>query len=181
MARKKINDFKGIKLLKRSSFGSELGIFSETFKTSWLSVNFVQDSISESFSLGTLRGMHFQQGEKAQAKLITVFKGSIQDFFVDLRKDSSSFLHYGSLKLSNENNKVLFLPRGFAHGFLSLEENTLVSYKLDNYYSKKYEYTLKWDDPDLNIKWPKGNKFFISKKDLCGLSLKELERNNVLE
>ena len=173
MSQKSIKSFIGVEILSRPNFSSDLGLFSETYRKSWLRSNFVQDSISISKKIGTLRGMHLQQGNFCQAKLITVLKGSIQDIFIDLRKGSATFCDYGSLEVSDINNKAIFLPKGFAHGFITLEENTIVSYKLDQYYSQEKEITIKWNDPDLGISWPKGLDYISSPKDLLGLSLEE--------
>lgn len=172
MTKKSINSLKGISVFIRPTFDSKLGYFTETYKKSWLSNEFLQDSISLSKERGTVRGMHLQKGRHSQAKLVTVLQGSILDIFVDLRKESNTFCDYGSLKLSKQNNKSLFIPRGFAHGFITLEPNTLVSYKMDNHYSPKHEVTLKWDDPDLKINWPKKDNIVLSPKDLLGISLK---------
>jgi dTDP-4-dehydrorhamnose 3,5-epimerase len=173
MSKKGINLIEGVKVLKRPTFSSSLGIFSETYRSAWLKNEFLQDSISISNNKGTIRGMHLQTGRYSQAKLISVLRGSIQDIFIDLRKDSSTFCDYGSLKITEKNNKVLFLPRGFAHGFITLETNTLVSYKMDNHYSPKNEIIIKWDDPDLKIGWPKNLDFTSSTKDLSGLTLED--------
>ena len=173
MVKRGINLIEDVKVLKRPYFSSSLGIFSETYRSSWLKNKFLQDSISISNDKGTIRGLHLQTGKFSQAKLVTVLRGSIQDIFVDLRKDSSTFCHYGSLKITEKNNKVLFLPRGFAHGFITLDANTLVSYKMDNHYSPENEITIKWDDADLNIDWPKNLDFTSSTKDSFGLSLKD--------
>tara|TARA_B100001175_G_scaffold314364_1_gene323569 strand:- start:7132 stop:7674 length:543 start_codon:yes stop_codon:yes gene_type:complete len=173
MSKKPLSKISGLKSFKRPVFNSNLGIFSETYKKEWFKNKFVQDSISISEKKGTIRGMHFQNGKFSQAKLITVFKGAIQDVFIDLRKDSSTFCHYGALKISEDNNNVLLLPRGFAHGFVTLESNTIVSYKMDNIYSPENEITLRWDDPDISISWPKNLSYTLSSKDKDGISLKE--------
>ena len=173
MAKRSVKKFFGIKILRKPFHSSDLGYFSETYRGSWLKRDFVQDSISMSRKKGTIRGLHQQKGKKVQAKLISVIKGSIQDYFVDLRPNSKTFGDYGSIKLDDKNNLCLFIPKGFAHGFISLKTNTIVSYKLDNYYSPKDEITILWNDPDISIKWPEKLKYTLSMKDKEGISLKK--------
>ena len=173
MAKRSVKKFFGIKILRKPFHSSDLGYFLETYRDSWLKRHFVQDSISMSRKKGTIRGLHQQKGKKVQAKLISVIKGSIQDYFVDLRPNSKTFGDYGSIKLDDENNLCLFIPKGFAHGFISLKTNTIVSYKLDNYYSPKDEITILWNDPDISIKWPEKLKYTLSMKDKEGISLKK--------
>jgi len=173
MSKKGINFIEGVKVLTRPTFNSSLGVFSETYRSSWLKNKFVQDSISISKNKGTIRGMHLQTGRYSQAKLVSVLRGSIQDIFIDLRRNSSTFCDYGSLKISDANKKALLIPRGFAHGFITLETNTLVNYKLDNHYSPENEITINWDDPDLDISWTKNSRSALSPKDAIGLSLEE--------
>ena len=173
MSKKPLNKISGIKVFKRPVFKSNLGIFTETYKKEWLDNKFLQDSISISKKKGTIRGLHLQNGKFSQGKLITVFKGAIQDIFIDLRKDSDTFCYYGSLKISENNNNVLLVPRGFAHGFITLESNTIVSYKLDNFYSPENEITIRWNDPDLSVAWPKNFSYTLSRKDEEGISLQE--------
>ncbi len=173
MSKKPLNKISGVKRFKRPVFNSNLGIFSETYKKEWFENKFVQDSISISKKRGTIRGMHLQNGKFSQAKLITVFKGSILDVFIDLRKCSSTYCHHGSIRISEENKNVLLLPRGFAHGFVTLEADTIVSYKMDNIYSPENEITIRWDDPDVSISWPKDLSYTLSSKDEEGISLKD--------
>lgn len=128
-------------------------------------VNFVQDNESLS-SKGVLRGLHFQMGDYAQAKLVRVINGSVQDVVVDLRPNSRTFRKYMSVILSKENKKQLFIPKGLAHGFLVLEDNTIFNYKCDNFYYKDSESGIRFDDPDLNIDWKlKTNEIILSDKD----------------
>lgn len=136
-------------------------------------VNFVQDN--ESFSSkGVVRGLHFQVGEFAQAKLVRVIKGAVLDVAVDIRKESSTFGQYVAVELSEHNKKQLFIPRGFAHGFAVLENDTIFSYKCDNYYDKSSERGIRFDDVDLNIDWklPK-ESIILSEKDQALPTLKE--------
>ncbi len=129
-------------------------------------VNFVQDN--ESFSTkGTLRGLHFQKGNYAQAKLIRVVQGSVLDVAVDLRENSPTFGKHFSIELSSENKKQLFIPRGFAHGFVVLSDTAIFSYKCDNYYHKASERGIIYNDPTLNIDWKLPmDQLKLSKKDL---------------
>lgn len=130
-----------------------------------LDVDFVQDNQSQS-SKGVLRGLHFQIGDYAQAKLVRVIKGSVLDVCVDLRENSETYLKHFSLILSEENKKQLFIPRGFAHGFVVLEDSTIFSYKCDNYYHKESERGIIYNDIDLNIDWIlKDQDLIVSEKD----------------
>ena len=177
MAEKSIEDFTGIQLIPRQKFSSELGSFSVTYESKVTTSNlFYQDSVSILENPNTLKGMHFQSGQYAQAKLVTVLQGGLIDYFVDLRKSSTTFLDYGFTTLGDQNNNMLFLPIGFAHGYITLEQKTIVSYKLDSPYSPENEITLLWNDPTINIKWPACHQLHISKKDLAGLTLPELEK-----
>ena len=131
--------------------------------------------------------MHFQSGEYSQAKLISILKGSILDVVVDLRKDSKTFGKYFSIELNEKNKKMLFIPKYFAHGFLTLEDNTEIFYKCDNFYNPKSEVGIVWNDIDLNIEWNlqkygiKENKLIISEKDRKNISFKEYKKVNSLE
>lgn len=134
------------------------GWFSETFNAAALcealdDVVFVQDNQSLSKSKGTLRGLHFQSPPKAQDKLIRVLRGAVQDVAVDIRRASPTYGEWVSTTLSAENGKQLFAPKGFAHGFLTLEPDTEVLYKVSDYYSRDHEGGLAWDDPDVGIEW----------------------------
>ena len=132
-----------------------------------LEADFVQDNQSQS-SKGVLRGLHFQVGDYEQAKLVRVIKGSVLDVCVDLRENSETYLKYFSILLSEENKTQLFVPRGFAHGFLVLEDQTIFSYKCDNYYHKESERGIIYNDPDLAIDWRYENsRLLISDKDLA--------------
>ena len=131
--------------------------------------------------------MHLQTGEYSQAKLIQVLKGAILDIVVDLRENSKTFGRYFSIELNEENKKILFIPRKFAHGFLTLEDNTEIFYKCDNFYNPKSEVGIVWNDIDLNIEWNlqkygiKENKLIISEKDRKNISFKEYKKVNSLE
>ena len=161
----------GCFIVEPKVFKDERGYFYESFnKILWekhtkSNINFVQDNESSS-SKGVLRGLHFQMGEHAQAKLVRVIKGKVQDVCVDLRKNSPTFGQYLTIELSEENKKQLFIPRGFAHGFLVLEDDTIFSYKCDNFYNKSSEAGIIYNDSTLNIDWnfPE-RELIISEKD----------------
>jgi len=137
-------------------------------------INFVQDNESYS-SKGVLRGLHYQKGDYAQAKLVRVIKGKILDVVVDLRTDSPTFSKHMSIELSEDNKIQLFIPRGFAHGFLVLSDTAIFSYKCDNFYNKASEGGVIYNDKDLNIDWKLDEKeFIISEKDLELPTLKEV-------
>ena len=157
-----------------------------TFKELGIDNIFVQDNISKS-SKGVLRGLHLQSGGYSQAKLISVLKGSILDIVVDLRKNSETFGKYFSIELNEKNKKMLFIPRSFAHGFLTLEDNTEIFYKCDNFYNPKSEIGIIWNDRDLNINWNfkkyniDENELIISEKDKNNISFKEYKKINGIE
>lgn len=129
------------------------------------SLSFVQDNHSVSHR-GVLRGLHFQTGNKAQAKLVRVLKGEVLDVVVDLRKESPSYRKSFKTILSEKNKQMLFIPKGMAHGFLSLEDDTVFLYKCDEYYDKESESGIIFNDPELNINWGfPSNKIVLSEKD----------------
>ncbi|NNK88551.1 MAG: dTDP-4-dehydrorhamnose 3,5-epimerase [Flavobacteriaceae bacterium] len=131
-----------------------------------IDINFVQDNQSMS-SKGVLRGLHFQKGQYAQAKLIRVAKGKILDVCVDIRPDSETFMKWIAIVLDDVEHKQLFIPRGFAHGFLALEDQTIVNYKCDNFYNKDFESGIIYNDKTLNIDWNlSGETPVLSQKDL---------------
>jgi dTDP-4-dehydrorhamnose 3,5-epimerase len=160
------------KILLPQVHNDSRGYFSETYREDKLNaalgyeVNFVQDN--ESFSSkGVLRGLHYQTGKYAQAKLIRVIQGRVLDVVVDLRKNSSTFSKDFSIELSEENKTQLFIPRGFAHGFIVLSDTAILSYKCDNFYNSAHEEGVIYNDKDLNIDWKLDEKeFIISDKDL---------------
>lgn len=137
--------------------GDDRGYFMESFSEEWFKneiteTHFVQDNESKS-SRGVLRGLHFQNPPMGQAKLVRVVQGEVLDVAVDLRKKSPTYGKHFSVRLSAENKKQLFVPRGFAHGFSVLSETAVFSYKVDNFYSQELEEGIRWDDPSLNIDW----------------------------
>ena len=158
-------------IIEPSVFGDSRGYFSESFNLEKFEENiypikFVQDNESKS-SKGVLRGLHFQAGEYAQAKLVRVVKGSVLDVVVDIRKDSPTFSKHFSIELSEKNKTQLFIPRGFAHGFIVLSDTAVFAYKCDNFYNKASEQGLRYDDPSLGIDWKlPQHEFIVSDKDL---------------
>lgn len=173
----------GVFLIKPKVFGDKRGFFLESysekeFLVAGIDVRFVQDNHSFSTEKGVLRGLHFQDPPFAQAKLVRVVNGSVLDVVVDLRKDSSTFGQWESFELSAENFQMLFIPRGMAHGFCVLAENTHFLYKTDNYYNVECDKGISWSDPDLNIIWPVKDPI-ISEKDQGQLSWKEFLKNNL--
>jgi dTDP-4-dehydrorhamnose 3,5-epimerase len=159
----------GLFILEPPLFRDERGYFQETFnhqtfkETTGLEIQFVQDNESMS-NKGVLRGLHFQIPPYAQDKLVRVIKGSVIDVAVDLRSDSNTFGKYESVLLSAENKKQFFVPKGFAHGFVVLEDETIFSYKCSNFYAREHERSLHWKDPEIGIDWPIDNPI-LSEKD----------------
>ncbi|MDA8862062.1 dTDP-4-dehydrorhamnose 3,5-epimerase [Gammaproteobacteria bacterium] len=159
-------------LIEPDVFADTRGSFSESFrqdlfeKALGYNVNFIQDNESISVN-GVLRGLHYQLPPLAQAKLVRVNKGTVLDVAVDIRKSSKSFGQYVAVKLSGENKKQLFIPHGFAHGFVVLSESAIFSYKVDNYYSAELDRGISFDDPFINIDWNISKKELkLSKKDM---------------
>lgn len=136
----------------------------ETFQKLGINIVFKQDNHSYSIEKGVLRGLHIQIPPKSQSKLVRCTKGRIWDVAVDLRKSSPTYLKWVGLELSAENHKILFIPQGFAHGFITLENNCEVQYKVDNVYDCKYDRSIRYDDPTIDIKWP-DIKIMLSQKD----------------
>ncbi|MDT0294663.1 dTDP-4-dehydrorhamnose 3,5-epimerase [Mesonia ostreae] len=166
-------------IVEPSVFKDARGYFLESFnqqkfqEETGLVVNFVQDNQSVS-QKGTLRGLHFQTGEAAQAKLVRVILGEIQDVMVDLRPDSETYLQKFSCVLNSENQLQLFVPKGFAHGFVCLTDEVIFSYKCDNYYDKAAEAGIIFNDPQLHIDWKlPQEQLIISEKDKGLPTLKE--------
>lgn len=171
---------KGCFIIEPRVFNDDRGYFFESYnkaafdKDLSMNVNFVQDN--ESFSTkGVLRGLHFQKGEFAQAKLVRVTQGEVLDVAVDLRPDSETFLQVETVLLSSENKKQLFVPRGFAHGFIVLSDTVVFNYKCDNVYNKESEGGIIYNDPSLNIDWMLDpSEFIVSDKDTILPTIKEL-------
>jgi dTDP-4-dehydrorhamnose 3,5-epimerase len=171
-------DIPEIILVEAKSFSDSRGFFLEIFKESsffsyGISTRFVQDNFSNSIR-GVLRGLHYQNNPKAQAKLVTTLKGKIFDVAVDIRKNSPTYGKWVGEILSGENHKLLYIPEGFAHGFCVLSKEAEVLYKVNREYSPEHEKGILWNDPEINIKWPI-KKLILLEKDLQLPILKEAE------
>lgn len=174
-------DIEGVFIIKPRVFDDKRGYFFETFKQSEFDSNigshidFIQDNESKS-GYGVLRGLHYQKGDKSQAKLVRVIKGRVVDVAVDLRRNSPTFGKHVMAELSEENKAQLFIPRGFAHGFLVLSDEAVFTYKVDNAYAPESEACIRFDDPQLAIQWPIDlSEVLTSEKDLKGCLLKDAE------
>lgn len=159
----------GLIILEPKVFGDERGSFMETYNRETfarlgLDMTFVQDNESVS-AKGVLRGIHFQRPPFAQGKLVRVVSGRALDYAVDLRRNSPTYGQYACVELSGRNKRMMYLPEGFAHAFLSLEDDTVFNYKCTNFYNKQSEDGLLWSDKDLGIEWPVDNPI-LSEKDL---------------
>jgi len=175
-------DFPGLKVFEPSSFGDSRGYFLESFnennfREAGIHVRFVQDNESKS-QYGVVRGLHYQLNPHAQAKLVRVVIGKVLDVVIDIRKGSPTYGHKFELILSGENKKQLFIPRGFAHGFSVLEDNTIFAYKCDNFYNRQSEGGILFTDPALAIDWqvPTG-KMLVSEKDGLNPLLRDCHNN----
>lgn len=173
-------EIEGLLIIEPAVFGDERGYFYEAYnkakyKDAGLNFNFVQDNVSKS-SKGVLRGLHFQNPPFEQGKLVSVLQGAVLDVVVDIRKNSETYGKYYSIELSEKNKKQFFIPPGFAHGFKTIEDNTIFSYKCTNAYHKESEGSIMWNDPDLNINWEIENPI-ISEKDKVSPSFEELKSN----
>ena len=171
---------KGCFIIEPTIFRDDRGLFYESYQKDKFEnqlgekVDFVQDNVSVS-KKGVLRGLHYQKGIHAQAKLIQVLKGEALDVVVDLRKGSKTFGKHFKLKISSTNKKSIFIPKGMAHGFLALTEEVIFTYKCDNYYNYMAEGGIVFNDIDLNIDWEiSTDKAILSKKDLSLPALKDL-------
>jgi dTDP-4-dehydrorhamnose 3,5-epimerase len=167
----KTTDLPGVLTLKPRRFADARGYFVETFservfREAGISIGFVQENQSYSAKAGTIRGLHFQLPPEAQSKLVRVLRGKIFDVAVDLRRGSPAFGHWMGRTLSAEDGEQILIPRGFAHGFCTLEPDTEVSYKVDAFYAPKCESGIIWSDPTLNIAWPiDAGSAVLSEKD----------------
>ena len=161
-------------------FADERGFFSEVynearFAEAGIAARFVQDNVSLSVTKGVVRGLHFQTLPAAQAKLLRVARGSIFDVGVDLRRSSPTFGRWAGVVLSADKWNQLYLPEGFAHGFMTLEDNTEVSYKVSALYSPEHDRSIRWDDPAIGIRWPAGLHPILSAKDADAPLLADVE------
>jgi dTDP-4-dehydrorhamnose 3,5-epimerase len=173
-------DIEGVLILEPTVRGDERGYFMESFSerdfvaATGVDVRFVQDN--ESYSKrGVLRGLHFQREPHAQAKLVRVVRGRVLDVAVDIRPESPTFGRYVSVELSGENHRQLFIPKGFAHGYVALEDDTVFQYKCDEFYHPASEGGIAWNDPEIGIEWPLSeSEIILSEKDLKHPTLREL-------
>lgn len=180
----KNTNLQDVKLITPAVFGDRRGFFEETysdrdFKAAGIDFDFVQDNQSLSTQAGVLRGLHFQRGKAAQTKLIRVVTGAVLDVIVDVRKGSPTYKQWEGYLLTDSNHRQLLVPRGFAHGFVTLTDNVNFVYKCDNYYDAEADGGISFKDPDLNIDWPIDlDKAIISEKDAKQPSLAEFEKDN---
>ncbi len=174
----------GLLIIYPSVFVDERGFFFEDYQkerytAAGLDVEFVQDNISKSVK-GTVRGLHYQVGDFAQGKLCEVIFGKVLDVAVDIRFGSPTFGQYVSVELSDENHKQFWLPPGFAHGFSVLSDEAIFHYKVTNYYSKKDERAIIYNDKDLAINWMTNNPV-VSKKDLQAINFSEIDNDFIYQ
>nr|WP_302190130.1 dTDP-4-dehydrorhamnose 3,5-epimerase [uncultured Prevotella sp.] len=175
-------EIEGVYVLEPRVFRDARGYFFESWRQADFDqhigrhVEFIQDNESKS-SYGVLRGLHYQKGEYSQAKLVRVIRGRVLDVAVDIRKSSPTFGKYVAVELSEDNKRQLFIPRGFAHGFLVLSDEAVFTYKVDNVYAPQHEASIRWNDKDINIEWPiSADDVLTSEKDLLkATSLKDAE------
>jgi dTDP-4-dehydrorhamnose 3,5-epimerase len=166
---------KDLLIIKPKVFSDPRGYFFESynadiFKQNGITVDFVQDNQSLS-NTGVLRGLHFQAPPHDQGKLVRVITGAVLDVAVDIRKKSATYGEHVSIELTEDNKTMFYIPPGFAHGFLTLQDSTIFSYKCTNVYNKASEGTVLWNDTDLNINWNVSNPI-LSEKDLTGANFK---------
>lgn len=171
-------DIEDVKIIEPDVHGDHRGFFMESwsrrdFEKAGLFFDFVQDNHSSSSKKGTLRGIHFQKGMKAQAKLVRCVKGTVFDVAVDLRPNSRTYKKWVGVELSEENKRQLLIPRGFGHGFVTISDEVEFLYKADNYYAPEAEGSIRWDDPEINVKWGI-EKPILSDKDLKAPLLKDV-------
>ena len=167
----------GVVIIEPDVFGDNRGFFMESWnkkkmEEGGLYYDFVQDNHSKSTVKGTLRGIHFQKGDKAQAKLVRCVKGAVLDVAVDLRKNSPTFKQWVGVELSEENKKQLLIPHGFGHGFVTLTDDVEFLYKADNYYAPEADAGIRWNDPDIGVEWGVENPI-LSEKDKTNPFLKD--------
>lgn len=176
----RLDSIDGVYLIDQVIFEDSRGYFLESYnndglKEAGINDNFVQDNISFSRSKFTLRGLHFQCPPQAQGKLVRCLEGKIYDVVVDIRLNSPTYMKWASFLLDSDSQKQLYVPKGFAHGFLTLEDNTKVLYKCSSTYAPKFEYSINWNDKDLSIVWPINNEEpILSRKDSVSPMLSEI-------
>lgn len=170
----------GLLEIEPKVFGDERGYFYESYnKQAFAEVGIIEEFVQDNQSLssrGVLRGLHFQNPPFAQGKLVRVIRGAVLDVAVDIRRNSPTYGKHYSVKLSGENKKMFWVPPGFAHGFLTLEDDTIFAYKCSNLYNKESEGSILWNDPDLRIEWGIENPA-VSAKDAEAPRFNELQSN----
>lgn len=176
-------DLDGVVLISPTRFEDGRGYFEETFNRRQFAdavgvdVEFVQDNESLSKAVGTVRGLHFQTPPAAQGKLIRVLSGRVLDVVVDIRLSSSTYGEHLAVELCPDRGEQLWIPEGMAHGFCTLEPNTVLSYKVTNFYDPEHDHSLSWDDPALGIEWPvDGDRVVMSDKDAAAPCLMQLKQ-----
>jgi dTDP-4-dehydrorhamnose 3,5-epimerase len=167
-------------LIKPNRHGDHRGFFAETYSRKkyleyGIDIEFVQDNHSISKEVGTLRGLHFQSPPHAQAKLVRCGRGALFDVTVDIRRGSPTYGKWESFELTAENGYQLYVPIGFAHGFMTLEQESEIVYKCSDYYAPETEKSISWKDPDIKICWPKLDKPILSEKDAGAPILEDFE------
>lgn len=158
-----------VKIIEPRVFGDDRGFFYESFNLNALKADGIdftpcQENCAFSLKKGTIRGLHFQNNPMAQAKIVRCTVGRVMDYAIDLRKDSPTFLKYVKVELSAENKRQLYIPRGFAHGVISLEDNTMIEYFADNFYSPENDRSIRYNDPQIAIDWEM-DELILSDKD----------------
>ena len=171
----------GVCIVEPQVFGDHRGYFMETYSTKafadiGIANEFVQDNQSFTAQKGTLRGIHFQNTPMAQAKLVRVTKGAVLDVAVDLRKGSPTYKQWVGVELSAENKRMLFIPRGFGHGFVTLTDDVEFCYKVDNLYSRECDRGIRFDDPEIGVDWGVTNPV-LSQKDMTSPMLRDSDCN----
>ena len=174
----------GVVIIEPQVFGDKRGYFMETYaaaKFAALGINtvFVQDNQSFSSQKGILRGIHFQNAPYAQAKLVRVTRGAVMDVAVDLRKGSPTYMQWEAVELSEENKRMLYIPRGFGHGFRTLTDNVEFCYKVDNPYNKECDRGIRFDDPAIGVAWGEVARELLSEKDIHAPLLQDSDCNFV--
>lgn len=177
----------GVYIIESDCFGDNRGWFMETYSEAkfhemGIDARFVQDNLSYSAHKGTLRGLHYQKAPYSQAKLVRCIRGKIVDVAVDLRKGSPTYGEWVSCELSEENKRMFFIPKGMAHGFLTLSEEVLFQYKCDEFYNKESEGSIRYDDPTVNVDWGSllnGIEPVLSDKDKVAPSFEDCNANFV--
>lgn len=177
-------EIKDVILVKPKVFGDERGFFLETYKKedfikAGIEDDFIQDNHSKS-SFGVLRGLHYQKNPNVQGKLVRCTKGKILDVAVDIRKNSPTFLKWVKRELTEENKFQLYIPKGFAHGFVALSDVVEVMYKVSGNYSPKDEGGIKWNDPDIALDWGIDFEPLLSEKDKNSKTIKEINKEDLL-